>query len=656
MAGAMAAQISPLSHDDAHRRAEALLKQMTVEEKAGQLNQASGILIPGLAKEKPDAAIVKGQVGSVLWQFEVKDLNRLQHLAVEKSRLHIPLLIGFDVIHGYRTIFPVPLAMASSWDPAVEEAAQHQAALDARAAGIQWTFTPMVDIARDARWGRIVEGAGEDAYLGAAMAAAQVRGFQGESIGPNSVLACVKHFAGYGAAEGGRDYDSSYIPEVLLRNVYLVPFHAAEKAGAGSFMSAYMDLNDVPATGNRWLLHDVLRQEWGFKGFVVSDALAVGNLETHGYARDPEDAAYKAITAGLNMDMASLTYIQNLPKLVASGKVTEAQLDAAVMPILEAKYRLGLFESPYVDESKVEAQLNSPAGLALERKLAARSMVLLKNDNHTLPLNRNLKKVAVIGSLADSSKDIEGGWTVEGLFGDASKSHPVTVLAGLKEKLGPNVQVTYVAGATPTRDYPSMIDTLLGTKIPPPATAEEVADWIVKVKAAANDSDLVIAVLGELASMNGEGASRATLDLPGMQQQMLEAAASAGKPIVLVLENGRPLDIRWAVTHVAAILESWYPGTQGGNAVADVLFGEVNPGGKLPVSWPRTAGQEPLYYNHNLTHDPEDRPSFTSRYWDLSTKPLYPFGYGLSYSTFKFANLRLSKAEHECGAVHRGAG
>jgi beta-glucosidase len=641
--GSTAAQTSPLAHDDAHRRAEALLKQMTVEEKAGQLNQASGIVIAGLAKEKPDAAIVKGQVGSVLWQFEVKDLNRLQHLAVEKSRLHIPLLIGFDVIHGYRTIFPVPLAMASSWDPAVEEAAQHQAALDARAAGIQWTFTPMVDIARDARWGRIVEGAGEDPYLGAAMAAAQVRGFQGESIGPNSVLACVKHFAGYGAAEGGRDYDSSYIPEGLLRNVYLVPFHAAEKAGAGSFMSAYMDLNDVPATGNRWLLHDVLRQEWGFKGFVVSDALAVGNLETHGYARDPEDAAFKAITAGLNMDMASLTYIQNLPKLVASGKVTGAELDAAVMPILEAKYRLGLFENPYVDESKVEAQLNSPAGLALERKLAARSMVLLKNDNHTLPLNRNLKKVTVIGSLADSTKDIEGGWTVEGLFGDASKSHPVTVLAGLKEKLGPNVQVTYVAGATPTREYPSMIDTLLGTKIPPPATAEEVADWIVKVKAAARDSDLVIAVLGELASMNGEGASRATLDLPGMQQPMLEAAASAGKPIVLVLENGRPLDIRWADSHVAAILESWYPGTEGGNAVADVLFGDVNPGGKLPVSWPRTAGQEPLYYNHNLTHDPEDRASFTSRYWDLSTKPLYPFGYGLSYSTFKFANLRLSK-------------
>ena len=643
IAGALAAQTMPLTREEAQRRAEALLRQMTVEEKVGQLNQASGIQKAGLGSEKPDDAIVKGQVGSVLWLFDVKELNHLQHLAVEKSRLHIPLIIGFDVIHGYRTIFPVPLAMASSWDPAVEEAAQHQAGRDARAAGVQWTFTPMVDIARDARWGRIVEGAGEDPYLGAAMAAAQVRGFQGESIGADSVLACVKHFAGYGAAEGGRDYDSSYIPETLFRNVYLVPFQAAEKAGAATFMSAYMDLNDVPASGNRWLLHDILRQEWGFQGFVVSDAFAVRNLETHGYARDPEDAAYKAFTAGLNMDMASGTYLHNLPKMVASGKITEAQLDQAVMPILEAKYRLGLFDHPYVDESKVDAVLNNPQGLALERKLAARSMVLLKNDQQTLPLAKSLKKVAVIGTLADSIKDIEGGWTVEGLFGGVSKSHPVTVLAGLRNKLGPNVQINYVAGVTPTREYPSMMDDFTGAKNPPPPTAAEVADWIRKATAAARNSEVVVAVLGEVASMSGEAASRAALDLPGIQEQMLETVVATGKPVVLVLENGRPLDIRWAAAHVRAILEAWYPGTEGGNAVADVLFGDVNPGGKLPVSWPRAAGQEPLYYNHNLTHEPEDRPKFTSRYWDLSSRPLYPFGYGLSYSTFKFAKLRLSK-------------
>ncbi len=643
LAVAAAAQTAPITRQEAHSRAEALLKRMTVEEKAGQMNQAAGISMPGLGTEKPEVAIAKGQVGSILWLTDVKEINRLQHVAVEKSRLHIPLIVGFDVIHGYRTVFPVPLAMASSWDPSVEEQVQRYAAKDARAAGIQWTFTPMVDIARDARWGRIVEGAGEDPYLGAAMAAAQVRGFQGESIGPESVLACVKHFAGYGAAEGGRDYDSSYIPEVLLRNVYLVPFHAAEKAGAGSFMSAYMDLNDVPATGNRWLLHDVLRQDWGFKGFVVSDAMAVASLQTHGYARDPEDAAYKAVTAGLNMDMASQTFIRNLPKLVASGKVTEAQLDAAVMPILEAKYQLGLFDHPYVDESKVDAVLGRPEGLTLERKLAARSMVLLKNDNHTLPLSRNLKKIAVIGTLADSTKDIEGGWTVEGLFGGPGKSHPVTALAGIKSKLGSNVEVNYVPGPVPTREFPSFMDAFFGTKPVPPPTAAEVADWLAKAKAAAADSDIVIAVLGELASMSGESASRATLDLPGIQEQMLETVAATGKPVVLVLENGRPLDIRWAAAHVPAILEAWYPGTEGGNAVADVLFGDVNPGGKLPVSWPRVAGVEPLYYNHNLTHAPEDQPNFTSRYWDMASKPLYPFGYGLSYTTFKFANLRLSQ-------------
>src|SRR5580698_3741182 len=311
---ATGAQTSPFSAE-AKQKAESLLKQMTLDEKVGQLNESSGLVMPGIAKEKPDDLIVKGGVGSILWQMDVKEINRLQHIAVEKSRLHIPIIFGFDVIHGYRTVFPVPLAMASSWDPSVEEQAQHQAAEDARAAGIQWTFTPMVDIARDARWGRIVEGAGEDPYLGAAMARAQVRGFQGETVGRDSVLVCVKHVAGYGAAEGGRDYDSSYIPEELLRNVYLVPFHAAEEAGAATFMSAYMDLNDVPASGNHWLLTDVLRNEWGFKGFVVSDAFAVGNLVTHGYARDPEDAAYKALTAGLNMDMASQTYTHNLAKL-----------------------------------------------------------------------------------------------------------------------------------------------------------------------------------------------------------------------------------------------------------------------------------------------------------------------------------------------------
>jgi len=643
------AGLAQLSDQNVRERADALLRQMTMEEKAGQLNQASGVTVANAIKEVSDDAIVKGQVGSILWQVDVKEINRLQHVAVDRSRLHIPLLVGFDVIHGYRTVFPVPLAMASSWDPSVEEQAQRVAAEDSRAAGIQWTFAPMVDIARDARWGRIVEGAGEDPYLGAAMARAQVRGFQGTALGPTSLLACAKHFAGYGAADGGRDYDSSYVPEVLLRNVYLIPFQAAVKQGVGSLMSAYMDLNDVPASGNRWLLHDVLRQEWGFQGFVVSDANAVGNLVTHGFAADREDAAYRAITAGLNMDMASNTFIENVPKLVASGKITSAQLDDAVRPILEMKIRLGLFEHPFVDETKVDSVLNRPSSRELERKLAARSMVLLRNEKHTLPLAKGLKKVALIGPLANSLTDLEGGWTVEGLFGGGPKSHVVTVEEGLRNKLGSDAQITVVSGPGLRRDYPSAIDELLGKKPNPVPTPAEVQESLHKAADAAKQSDIVIAVMGEASDMSGEAASRATLDLPGNQEQMLEAVVATGKPVVLVLLNGRLLDIRWAAEHVPAILEAWFPGTVGGDAVADVLFGDVNPGGKLPVSWPRAAGQEPIYYNHNLTHEPEDRPDFKSRYWDLSSKPLYPFGYGLSYTTFGFGHLQLSKTQIKAG-------
>jgi len=642
-------QSSSVSSQSVRERADALLRQMTVEEKAGQLNQASGITLADLVKEVSDDALAKGQVGSILWQIDVKEINRLQHVAVERSRLHIPLLVGFDVIHGYRTLFPVPLAMASSWDPSVAEQAQRVAAEDSRAAGIDWTFAPMLDIARDARWGRIVEGAGEDPYLGSAMARAQVLGFQGTELSPTSLLACAKHFAGYGAADGGRDYDSSYVPEELLRNVYFPPFHAAVKQGVGSLMSAYMDLNDVPASGNRWLLHDILRETWGFQGFVVSDANATGNLVTHGFAADREDAAYRALTAGLNMDMASNTFIENVPKLVAAGKITTAQLEDAVRPILETKIKLGLFEHPFVDETKVDAMLNRQGSLVLERKLAARSMVLLRNQNHTLPLAKSLKKVALIGPLASSLRDLEGSWTVEGLFGEPPKSHVVTIEEGLKNKLGPDAQITVVSGPELRRDVPAMLDAILGKKPKPVPTPAELQESLHKAVDAAKQADLVIAVLGEAADMSGEAASRATLDLPGNQEQMLEAVVATGKPVVLVLVNGRPLDIRWAAEHVPAILEAWYPGTSGGDAIADVLFGDVNPGGKLPVSWPRTAGQEPIYYNHNLTHEPEDGKDFKSRYWDLSTKPLFPFGYGLSYTSFSFGQLHLSKTQIKSG-------
>ena len=626
---------------DATRRARALLKQMTLEEKIGQLNLAAGVGLGGFVTSASDSDITRGRVGAILWLADPKTINRLQHVAVEKSRLHIPLLFGLDVIHGYRTIFPAPLGMASSWDPSVEEQAQALAATEAKSAGIRWTFTPMVDIARDARWGRIQEGAGEDPYLGAAMAQAQVRGFQGAALGPNSVVACVKHYAGYGAAEGGRDYDASYIPEELMRNVYLVPFHAAVKQGVGSLMSAYMDLNDVPASGNRWLLTDVLRNDWGFRGFVASDAFAIASLQTHGYAADPSDATYKAITAGAGMDMASQTYVKNLQQLVAGGRVTQAQIDAAVLPVLEIKYQIGLFDHPYIDESAVATDA-SPEGRALARRLAARSMVLLKNDRNILPLSQSIRNVAVIGRLADSQGDITGGPTPAGVFTRSPDPQAVTVLAALRNRLGGTARITYVDGPEMSKVFPGMFDAFLGRPAATPPTAAQIADWQARAKAAADSADIIIAVVGEPALMSGENASRGTLDLPGIQEQMVEAAASSGKPLIAVLENGRPIAINWLADHAAAILESWFPGVEGGNAVADVLFGDVNPGGKLPVSWPRAAGQEPLYYNHNLTHEPETNPRFTSRYWDISSKPLYPFGYGKSYTTFWFSNLRLS--------------
>lgn len=645
-AGSASAQVSIASADATHRAAS-LLRQMTLEEKIGQLNLAAGVALGGPITAVSDDDIIHGRVGAILWLADSKQIDRMQHLAVEKSRLHIPLLFGLDVIHGYRTIFPAPIGMASSWDPAVEEQAQAYAATEARAAGINWTFTPMVDIARDARWGRIQEGAGEDPYLGATMARAQVRGFQGAALGPNSLLACVKHYAGYGAAEGGRDYDGSYIPEELMRNVYLVPFRAAVEEGVGSLMSAYMDLNDVPASGNRWLLTDVLRHEFGFRGFVASDAFAIASLQVHGFASDPVDAAYKAITAGAGMDMASPTFKNSLPKLVASGKVSQSQIDAAVLPILEVKFQMGLFDHPYPNTSGAATDASAD-GRARARKLGARSMVLLKNDNHALPLSKTIRNVAVIGVLADSPADITGGPSPAGIFARTPDALAVTVLAALKNRL-PDARISYVAGPPLSKVFPGMFDAFIGVKPVPPPTAAETAEWLRKAKVAADSADLVVAVVGELAFMSGEGASRGTLDLPGIQEQLVESAASSGKPLVIVLVNGRPLEINWIAQHASAILESWLPGVEGGNAIADVLFGDVNPGGKLPVSWPRSAGQEPLYYNHNLTHEPESAPRFTSRYWDISSKALYPFGYGLSYATFRFANLRLSKTRLSVG-------
>ncbi len=641
----------PLMHAQAEARANDVLRQMTLEEKIAQLTQLPGFPVAEFMEQNhvmPEEIARKYGAGSVLWVSEPKEINRWQHIAVDESRLHIPILFGLDVIHGYHTIFPDPLAMASSWDPKMVEAAQSVAAREARAAGIAWSFGPMVDIARDARWGRMMEGAGEDPYLGAAMARAQVIGFQGAQLGgPDHVIASVKHFAGYGAADGGRDYDSSYIPEELMWNVYLPPFKAAIDAGAGTVMSAYMDLNDVPATGNRWLLQDVLRDTWGFKGFVVSDANAVHSLITHGYARDGQEATYKAFSAGLNMDMASGTYLKFLAGEVQAGRVSTKQIDDAVRPILEAKIRLGLFEHPYVDETHIPQVLNDAHSQQAAREAVERSVVLLRNEGSALPLDKKkIKSIAVIGPLADTEVDLLSMW------GAIAKPGPtVSILQGIKEKVGKTIQVEFAHGPNLWRDIPSFFESVpaLNLKAQAKQTVEEAKRASDDALALAKRSDLTILVLGEIDVMSGEAASRSSLKLSGGQQELLEAVAATGKPVILVLVNGRPLEISWAVEHVPAILEAWYPGSQGGNGIANILFGDANPAGHLPVSWPRTAATAPVYYNHNLTQAPEAAPDFQSRYWDVRSKPLFPFGYGLSYTTFSYDNLRLNQSEARVG-------
>jgi beta-glucosidase len=630
------------SETEVAERVEALLGRMSLAEKVGQLTQIGGAdFIPG---PKPEDIIRSGGAGSVLWLNDTKKFNALQKIAVEESPSNIPLLFALDVIHGYRTIFPVPLAMASSWDPAVAEQAQAVAAKEARAAGLHWTFGPMLDIARDARWGRIVEGAGEDPFLGAAMAAAQVRGFQGPYPGaPDHVIACAKHFAGYGAADGGRDYDPVYLSEAQLRNVYLPPFQAAVKAGVGTFMSAYMDLNNVPASGNHWLLHDILRGEWGFEGFVVSDAFAVGNLVIQGFARDGRDAAFRALSAGLDMDMASNTYLQNLAGLVEDGTLNEAEIDAAVRPILALKVRMGLFERPYIDEALLEQVVNLPEHRLAARLAAQRSMVLLRNEGGLLPLSQNLQNVAVIGPLADSKEATEGSWMV---FGHQPAA--ITVLQGIRAKL-PQAQVEYAPGPEIRRDFPSPFEDFGLVSRKPEQTPEQAEAAFQAALETARGAELVIMVLGENANMAGEAASRGSLDLPGRQEELLKAVVALRKPVVLILLNGRPLSIVWAAEHVPAILEAWEPGTEGGHAVADILFGDANPGGKLPVCFPRSGNHAPLYYARTLTHQPESHPMYRSRYWDSPTTPLYPFGFGLSYTTFSIANLRVSASQVKVG-------
>ena len=608
-----------------------LLARMTLEEKIEQMEQAAGQ--PATTPPAEAERLARNGIGSFLFFTDPQRINELQRIAVTESRLHIPLLFGYDVIHGFRTIAPIPLAMASSWDPELVVRTQTMAAREARAAGIEWAFAPMVDIARDARWGRIMESAGEDPYLGEQIAAAQVRGFQGPYVGaPDHLLASVKHFAGYGGAEGGRDYDSVDLSDELLHNVYLRPYHAAEMAGASTFMSAYMNLNGVPATGNAWLLTEVLRREWGFKGFVVSDWDAVKSLETHGFAATPEDAAVRAANAGVNMEMTSFTYRKYLPAAVKNGLVNEATIDELVRPILAMKYRLGLFTNPYVDLDQFHRETLSVDQRASAERAAEQTAVLLKNDEHMLPISKKVTSLAVIGPLADSKLDVMGSWAIHGERKDA-----VTIAQGLREAL-PSARVDVTRGVEISRGSATIFDEQVVPEAPTLLTAEARKAEFQHALTLARNADRVVMVLGEAQTMNGENASRASLKLPGEQEELLEAVVATGKPVVLVLMTGRPLDIGWAAAHVPSILNVWYPGTEGGHAVARLLLGDANPGGHLPVTWPRDAGQEPLFYNHTLPQNPDNT---EHRYWDLESSPLYPFGFGLSYAEFSLDGMTL---------------
>ena len=582
---------------------DSLLARMTLEEKLGQLNLLSA---NGRASPQQMELLRAGRLGGLFNVIGAENTTPVQRVAVTESRLKIPLLFGLDVIHGYRTIFPIPLGEASSFDPDAAEATARAAGQEAAAFGINWTYAPMVDIARDPRWGRIAEGSGEDPYLGSLMAAARVRGFQ------QNIFATAKHFAGYGAAEAGREYNETEISQRTMREIYLPPFKAAVDAGVASLMSAFNDIAGVPASGNAWLTDTVLHREWGFKGFVVSDWTSVAELINHGVAGSPAEAGRRALTAGVDMDMQSGIYVDSLAALVGT-RIPMPVVDSAVMRILRAKTRLGLFRDPYRPRTAPPtSEIRS-----LARRVAGESIVLLKNERSLLPLDPKSGTIAVIGPLADNKEELLGPWHTQGQAADV-----VTVLQGIKAKVPAAPQVLYAQGSG----------------IEDSSTAGFAA-----AVAAARQAKVAILVLGERGDMSGEAASRSSLDLPGVQQQLLEAVAATGTPVVLVLMNGRPLILPWASDHVPAIVETWFLGVEAGNAIADVLFGDVNPSARLPVTFPRVLGQVPLYYNHRNTGRPPDvNNKFSSKYLDVPVTPRYPFGFGLSYTTFGYSSLKLS--------------
>lgn len=619
------------------RKVDSVLNLMTLEEKVGQMNQYNGFWdVTGPAPQEGSAArkyehLKNGWVGSMLNVRGVKDVKALQKIAVEETRLGIPVIFGYDVIHGYKTISPIPLAEAASWDmEAIKKSAEIGAA-EAAASGLNWTFAPMVDVARDARWGRVMEGAGEDPYLNSRIAEARVKGFQG-NLGEFNLAACAKHFAGYAFAEAGRDYNTVDISDNTLHNVILPPFKAAADAGALTFMNSFNELEGIPATGNAYLQREILKGEWGFQGYVVSDWGSMAEMMAHGYAKDLKQAAEYAAKAGSDMDMESYGYVQHLSALVREGRVSEETVNEAVRRILRVKFMLGLFDDPYkyCDETREKQTIGKKEFHDGVLDMAKKSIVLLKNDNNMLPLKKQGQKIAVIGALATDKTSPLGSWRIGADDGTA-----ISVMEGLQQYKGNNL--TYAKGADVALGEPKFTTRTDINTTDKSGFAEAVA--------AAKNADVVIMVLGEHGLQTGEGRSRSDIGLPGVQQELLETVYKANPNIVLVLTNGRPLAIPWAAENVPAIVEAWHLGTQSGNAIAQVLYGDHNPAGKLPMSFPRNVGQVPIYYNHKNTGRPsnEDPDSvFWSHYTDVENSPLYPFGYGLSYSTFEYGNLRLS--------------
>ncbi|HQZ73868.1 MAG TPA: beta-glucosidase BglX [Chitinophagaceae bacterium] len=624
---------------------DALMKKMTLEEKIGQLNlPGSGDIVTGQAQSSDIAKKIKeGKVGGLFNIKSVAKIRDVQKVAVEQSRLKIPMIFGMDVIHGYETVFPIPLGLSCTWDMNLIERSARIAAIEASADGINWTFSPMVDIARDARWGRIAEGSGEDAYLGSQIAKAMVKGYQGNDLSKNNtIMACVKHYALYGAAEAGRDYNTTDMSHQRMYNEYFPPYKAAVEAGAGSVMASFNEVDGIPATANKWLMTDVLRKQWGFKGFVVTDYTGINEMIDHGIG-DLQTASARALMAGIDMDMVGEGILLTTQKSLKEGKVTLAQINAACRRILEAKYMLGLFDDPYkyCDENRAKTEIFTAAHRKEARSTAAQSFVLLKNQNNVLPLKK-AGTIALIGPLADNKENMPGTWSVAANFDKAT-----SVLTGLKEVVGDKVKILHARGSNLDED--SLFEERAGMfgkslrrdSRPANVILQEALDI-------ANQSDVIVAALGESSEMSGESSSRSDIQIPKLQQDLLKALLKTGKPVVLVLFTGRPLALKWENENVPAILNVWFGGSEAGYAIADVLFGDVNPSGKLSTTFPQNVGQVPIFYNHKNTGRPLEEgkwfSKFRSNYLDVSNDPVYPFGYGLSYTSFSYSDIKLSSA------------